>query len=227
MINTCRVSVPQQEKKCCMIFRFLRLCLDEQTCCQVPVTTAVVCAGVCSYSSMGTCAIVRAEVVGITQANSTLRVAEFQSSSWGVKGALSFPKIYLVLTHLFPNEASASIHAASPPVKPSCCSSETSHWLLPQEPAASYRIMAGAQSSRQSLRGGGRQGKPRFFGNKFILRRSFLWSFYTVSSATGLVQLKQQTISCQKHHLLGKGIISFEASYSGSSVQLSDCFCYN
>lgn len=57
-----------------MIFSFLRLCLDERTHWQVPLTAAVVCPGVCSYSSVETCTIVQSEIVGITWSKRTLNV---------------------------------------------------------------------------------------------------------------------------------------------------------
>lgn len=59
---------------------------------------------------------------------------------------------------------------------------------------------------------------PRASKAKLHLGMLFLRSFPTVRSTHDLVQLNQQIISCQKHHLLGKGIISLEASDPGSSV---------
>lgn len=100
--------------------------------------------------------------------------------------------------------------------------------LLWQDPQSSHGIGTSAQSTQQSGRGGvSTQDEPKGFKIKPTLRNVLPQERSTVSSTADLVQLNQQMISCQKHHLLGKGIISLEASDPGSCVQLSNCVCYN
>ena len=108
---------------------------------------------------------------------STLHWAELQSSSWGTKRALYFPKILFLtcITRMKLLLLSTLLPTPPPLIEPSCSSSGTLHWLLLQEPACSYRIITCAQSSHQPLRSGvrTRRGEPRCFKNKSILREVF------------------------------------------------------
>lgn len=169
----------------------------------------------CRYGFIRTCSFVQSEVLGATWSDRTLMFGRV-AALLGIKESTLFSKNIVV--HLFvfiypfcyntpffffftypsSNEVSA-IHTTfyhSTRIK-SCSSCQTLHWLFLQEPSSSYKIITYAQSSHQSL--GGDVGEPRFFKNKCTFGK-ILSLELLVSSATGLVQLKQQMmIRCQNH----------------------------